>query len=203
LTDVNGNPAKRMYVLGQYSRFVRPGYYRIGTSTSGNVLISAFNDTNSDNFVIVALNNTSGSISQTFNLTNFPALVSSVTPWITSATNSLANLAPISVSGSSFTYLLPAQSVVTFVGQSAGVPSSNIVISGTTYLPSGSGFVLTWNATAGASYSVLKTNVLSGSSTNWPAIVTGYPTDGAAGGPLSYTDTTATVSPAFYRVRSP
>ena len=30
LTDNHrGNPAKRMYALGQWSRFVRPGYYRI------------------------------------------------------------------------------------------------------------------------------------------------------------------------------
>jgi glucuronoarabinoxylan endo-1,4-beta-xylanase len=117
LTDVNGNPAKRMYVLGQYSRFVRPGYYRIGTSTTGSALISAFNDTNTGNFVIVALNNTSSDISQTFNLTNLPGAVSLVTPWITSATLSLSNQTPVSFSNSSFSYTLPAQSAVTFVGQ--------------------------------------------------------------------------------------
>ena len=101
LTDQNGNPAQRMYVLGQWSRFVRPGYYRIDASTTGSALVSAFNDTNSGNFVIVAVNNTSSSISQTFNLNNFPGTVSSVTPWITSATNSLTNLPPVAVSSSS------------------------------------------------------------------------------------------------------
>ncbi len=119
LTDTSGNPAKRMYVLGQWSRFVRPGYYRIGATTTGTALISAYNNTSSSssNFAIVAVNtNTSTAISQTFNLTNFPT-VSSVTPWITSATLSLANQTPVTVSGSSFTYTLPALSVVTFVGQ--------------------------------------------------------------------------------------
>jgi len=126
LTD-NSSPtipvlAKRMFVLGQWSRFVRPGYYRIDASTTGSALISAYNYTSSSNFAIVAVNpNTSTAISQTFNLTNFPT-VSSVTPWITSATMSLSNQTPVTVSGSSFTYTLPALSVVTFVGQ--GVPNS-------------------------------------------------------------------------------
>jgi hypothetical protein len=105
------------------------------------------------------------------------------------------------VSGSSFTYTIPAMSVVTFVGQGAAPP--NITISGASYNPGGSSFVLTWNSTAGATYSVLKTNVLAGSAVNWHAIVTGYPVGGALGGPLSYTDVTAIVSPAFYRVSSP
>jgi hypothetical protein len=82
------------------------------------------------------------------------------------------------------------------------VPSS-IVISGTQFNPSGPSFVLTWTATAGATYSVYKTNVITGSSANWPVIKANYPVGGAAGGPLSYTDTTTTISPAFYRVSRP
>ncbi|MGA2281961.1 MAG: YDG domain-containing protein, partial [Verrucomicrobiota bacterium] len=109
--------AKRMFVLGQWSRFVRPGYYRIDATTTGSASITAFNNTNSGNFAIVAINNTGSAISQTFNLSHFPGTVSSVTPWITSATLSLSNLTPVAVSGSTFTYTLPAQSVVTFVGQ--------------------------------------------------------------------------------------
>ena len=44
LTDTNGIPAKRMYVLGQYSRFVRPGYYRIGVANHANTSISAYKE---------------------------------------------------------------------------------------------------------------------------------------------------------------
>jgi glucuronoarabinoxylan endo-1,4-beta-xylanase len=126
LTDISGNPAKRMYALGQWSRFVRPGYYRIDASTTaGSAFISAFSDNNSSNFAIVAVNtNGSSTISQTFNLNNFPGIVTSVTPWITSATFSLSNQTPIAVSGSSFSYTLPARSVVTFVGRA--VASSTI-----------------------------------------------------------------------------
>ncbi len=202
LMTEQAGPTKRMFTVGNYSRFVRPGYYRIGvTNNTSLTLISAYKDTNSGNFAIVAVNPNSSVVTQMFNLTNFPA-VSSVTPWITSAGFSLANQSAVSVANGSFTYPLPALSVVTFAGQSLAVPSS-VTISNVSYNPTTPAFVLTWNSTAGATYSVFKTNVLGGSATGWPAIVTGYPDGGAPGGPLSYTDTTATLSPAFYEVSSP
>ena len=61
---------------------------------------------------------------QTFNLTHFTA--ASVTPWITSATLSLAPQAPVNVTNSSFTYEVPAMSVVTFVGQGNTPPSDRL-----------------------------------------------------------------------------
>lgn len=99
----------------------------------------------------------------------------------------------------------PTNWFVNNVVLSGGPVSTNITISSASYFPSGPSFVLTWNATAGASYDVLKTNTLVGAAANyWTVIATNYPgTNGAIGGPLSYTDTTATVSPAFYRVSSP
>src|ERR1019366_4839011 len=45
LTDNNWVPAKRMYVLGQWSRFVRPNYYRINVANgSSHPLVTAFKD---------------------------------------------------------------------------------------------------------------------------------------------------------------
>ena len=194
-------PAKRIFVMGNYSRFVRPNDYRIGVINNGLALISAYKDPVSANFAIVAINSGFNPQTQIFNLTNFPA-ISSVTPWITSSSLSLSNQPAIGVTNSAFTYVLPALSVVTFVGQ-GGVISSNIMITSTSYNPAGPSFVLTWNSTAGATYSVLETNVLGWPAIDWPAMVTGYPPGGAAGGPLSYTDTTTTLSPAFYQVSSP
>jgi hypothetical protein len=91
-------------------------------------------------------------------------------------------------------------SVVTFVGQAYSVPT-NIVISSVTY--TNQEFVLTWNTTPRAIYSVFKTNVLSGAVTNWPEITTDYPFGGAAAGSISYTDTTISATQSFYRVTSP
>jgi glucuronoarabinoxylan endo-1,4-beta-xylanase len=198
LTDQFGNPAKRMYALGNYSRFVRPGFYRIGVSNNAFTSVSAYKDTNSGNFAIVAINSGFTAMTQIFNLANFGA--SSVTPWITSSTLSLSNQPAVVVANSSFTYALPSLSVVTFVGQAYTAPT-NLAISSAAF--NTNAFVLTWNSEAGATYSVLKTNVLSGSASKWPAIVTGYPMGGAVGGSVSYTVVVVGVSPSFYRVSSP
>jgi glucuronoarabinoxylan endo-1,4-beta-xylanase len=121
LLDSAGNPTKRMYVLGQFSRFVRPNYYRIGENNIGPAQISAYKDPNSGNFAIVAINaNSTTPVNLTLTLTNFSA--TSVTPWITSATMSLSNQPPVAVVDSSFTYTLPGPSVVTFVGQGNATP---------------------------------------------------------------------------------
>jgi len=145
LTDVNGNPAKRMYVLGQFARFVRPNYYRIGANNSGSVQISAYKDSLSPGFAIVAINTNNSSVSQTFNLTNFPG-VSTVTPWVTSGSLSLSSQTAVAVTNSSFIYTLPAMSVVTFAGAATGaaspttgtnlvfVPVANTNINAGTYL---------------------------------------------------------------------
>jgi len=122
LTDLSGNPAKRMYVLGNYSRFVRPGFYRIGVSNNAFTSISAYKDPASGSFAIVAVNTSFTTVTQTFNLAFFTA--SSVTPWITSDTLSLSNQPPVGVINSAFTCALPPLSVVTFVGQAYAPPIS-------------------------------------------------------------------------------
>jgi len=107
---------KRLWVMGNYSRFVRPGYKRVdtsGTAPSG-VLISAYVDTTNNSLSIVAINtNASSSTASFFVSANAPC---SLTPYETSATNSLGALAPITVSNSRVTVTLSAQSVTTFVG---------------------------------------------------------------------------------------
>jgi glucuronoarabinoxylan endo-1,4-beta-xylanase len=117
LLDTSAGPAKRLFTFGQYSRFVRPNFYRINaTSTQPSALISAYKDSASTAFAIVVVNtNVATNVIQTFNLSNFTA--ASVTPWITSASLSLAPQTPVNVTNSSFTYDVPAMSVVTFVGQ--------------------------------------------------------------------------------------
>jgi glucuronoarabinoxylan endo-1,4-beta-xylanase len=114
LTDLNGNPAKRLYVLGQWSKFVRPGWYRIGVSYSAKLQITAFKDPAGKSFAIVAVNSGSTAIAEKFTLDGFST--SSVTPWITSDSLSLSAQDPVSVRGATFNYTLPALSVTTFYG---------------------------------------------------------------------------------------
>jgi glucuronoarabinoxylan endo-1,4-beta-xylanase len=116
LLDGNAALTKRLFAFGQYSRFVRPNYYRIKAGNATEALISAYQDTNSGNFAIVAVNpDTASAVTQTITLTNFP-IVGSVAPWVTSSNFSLASRAPVAVTNGSFVYSLPPLSVVTFAG---------------------------------------------------------------------------------------
>jgi glucuronoarabinoxylan endo-1,4-beta-xylanase len=132
LTDSNGNPTKRMYVLGQYSRFIRPGNFRIDLANYNPyaVLSSAYKDPVSGNFAIVVANTNSTATTQSFCFTNFTA--TTVTPWITSSTLSLAVQSPVTVTNSVFSYTIPAMSVVTFVGTQTSGPVTPMISSAPT-----------------------------------------------------------------------
>jgi hypothetical protein len=127
LLDTSAAVTKRLFTFGQYSRFVRPNFYRIdATSSQPSALVSAYKDSVSTAFAIVVVNtNAATNVIQTFNLANFTA--ASVTPWITSASLSLAPQTPVNVTNSSFTYDVPAMSVVTFVGQGNTPPTIGAV----------------------------------------------------------------------------
>ncbi len=126
LTDKTGNIAKRAYILGNWSKFVRPGWVMIGASNTpqSGVYVSAFKDPSSASFAIVAVNTNGSSVSQPFNLSGLSA--GTVTPYITDANNNLASQATVPVASNSFTATLNASSVTTFVtaGNSPGAPTN-------------------------------------------------------------------------------
>jgi glucuronoarabinoxylan endo-1,4-beta-xylanase len=116
LLGPSGQTTKRLFVMGNFSKFVRPGFYRIGTSASPvtNVSLSAYKDPNTGKFAIVAINHNSYSVALRFSLNGFSA--NTVTPWVTSATLDLVSQPSIKVGGSLFGATLPPASVTTFVG---------------------------------------------------------------------------------------
>jgi glucuronoarabinoxylan endo-1,4-beta-xylanase len=108
---------KRLWVLGNYARFVRPGYMRVSTSGSApsGVLVSAYQNPADGTVVVVAINsNTSAS---PLSLYVSGAVPCSFTPWVTSASDSLASKSAITVSNARFSATLDPQSVTTFVGK--------------------------------------------------------------------------------------
>jgi glucuronoarabinoxylan endo-1,4-beta-xylanase len=115
----NGTVFKRGYVLGQFAKFVRPGYYRVdATATPAtNVYVSAYCGT--DKMAIVAVNTGTGSVSQKFTVQNGTA--SEFSTWTTSSGSNMAAGAAIPVSGGSFTATLPGQSITTFVSSVNGL----------------------------------------------------------------------------------
>jgi glucuronoarabinoxylan endo-1,4-beta-xylanase len=118
LYDTTNNVwTKRLWVLGNWARFVRPGFMRVatsGTAPSG-VLISAFQNPTDGTLAVVAINsNTSSTPVSIFVSGVVPC---SITPWVTSATDSLASKTAITVASGRFSATLDAQSVTTFVGK--------------------------------------------------------------------------------------
>jgi glucuronoarabinoxylan endo-1,4-beta-xylanase len=113
----NGTVPQRAYIMGQYSKFVRPGYNRIDAThlPVPSVSVSAYRSTATNTLVIIATNYSTSAVALTFNLSNAPAF-STVKPWITSASLSLAQQVSVPLSSDSFTYTLPAKSITTFVG---------------------------------------------------------------------------------------
>ncbi len=119
LTDHSGNPAKRLYTEGNFAKFVRPGWNMVGVTADPALLVSAYKSGAS--FAIVAINDGTADVPTTFGLNGLSA--SSVTPWVTSASQSLASQAAVTVTNGQFAYTVPAQSVVTFVNQAAPPPT--------------------------------------------------------------------------------
>jgi len=116
LTDINGNLPLRAYITGNWSKFVRPGWHRVGVSNNGSLLVTAFQSADNDAFAIVVVNTGSEVSNQVFDVGTQTA--TSVVPWITSSTLSLAQQTSVTITDGSLTYTIPASSVVTFAGQS-------------------------------------------------------------------------------------
>ncbi len=110
-----GQPTKRGYVMSQYSKFIRPGYFRIkcNQTPQRNVYLSAYKDSASSKVVIVALNMNSYKVYQTFSLEN--GNIISVSPYTTSANENVKKGNDINVTNGSFTSFLEPSTITTFV----------------------------------------------------------------------------------------
>lgn len=113
LTDTTGN-TKRLYALGNWSKFVRPGMVRVGTSGSvSGVSLTAFKNATTGAVAIVAIN--ANATSTTFSLGLSGLSVPSMIPHLTSASANLAAQSAIPASAA-MSVTVPATSVTTFVG---------------------------------------------------------------------------------------
>lgn len=107
--------SKRLWTLGNYSKFVRPGMVRFaltGTPPT-NVSASFFKDPTTNNIAIVAINTNATTTSITVTLdptTKCRVMV----PSVTDPSNNLAVQSPVILSGISFTYPLSGSSVTSF-----------------------------------------------------------------------------------------
>jgi len=104
--------AKRMWSFGNYSKFIKPGYHRIqAESQDSEVLVSAYVSPKEDQTVIVAINSTNQEKPVTFG--HLKGKKTQIYE-----TSEKSNLALIKEVNGLDHYVLPAESVTTFVIQS-------------------------------------------------------------------------------------
>jgi glucuronoarabinoxylan endo-1,4-beta-xylanase len=108
---------KRLWVLGNYARFVRPGFVRVSTSGAApsGVLVTAYQNPADGTVVVVAINSNTSAIPLSLYVSG--VVPCGMTPWVTSAADNLASKTPITVANARFSATLDAQSVTSFVGK--------------------------------------------------------------------------------------
>jgi len=199
----NGTAAAsgRLWAFANYSRYIRPGAVRIGsTSSNSGVDISAYKNTDGT-VAVVALNTLSSSDSINYATSGIGGTSGTVTPYLTNSSSTVAQQSAISLSGGAFSATIPARSLVTYVIKPGGTAGNTVTVTspgnqtGTVGTPvsvqvnasdSASGQTLTYSATglpAGLSISP-STGLISGTPTAAAAgtvTVTAADATGAAG----------------------
>ena len=110
---------KRLWTLGNYARFVRPGWYRIEATPRpvSGVYVSAYNDPVTGKFAVVIINDNDEDTPIDLVFDDFYA--AELTPYRTSGTEDLAQLAPIQVGEEATIITLAPESVTTLIGTAA------------------------------------------------------------------------------------
>jgi glucuronoarabinoxylan endo-1,4-beta-xylanase len=115
LVEVNGNTVAtsgRLWAFASFSRFIRPGAVRIGTTTSATGLeVTAFRNSNGS-IALVVLNSAHSRQLATFSLRGLGG--AHVTPYLTDTSHQLSAQSPTTVRNSAFTATLPPRSLVTY-----------------------------------------------------------------------------------------
>jgi glucuronoarabinoxylan endo-1,4-beta-xylanase len=114
LATGSGTIYQRAYAIGQFSKHIRPGYFRVDATPTPttNVHTSAYSG--DGKVVIVAVNTGTSAVNQKFAIQN--GTVAQFATWQTASGKNMVAGSAAQVSGGSFTASLPAQSITTFVG---------------------------------------------------------------------------------------
>ncbi|MFO7657833.1 MAG: PKD domain-containing protein [Bacteroidales bacterium] len=118
--DEGGNITKKGYAMAQFSKFIRPGFVRVGSTVASapNVDVTAYKS--GDSMVIVVINRNNANVNLTFQIEN--NIADSLTKYTTSAAKNISNDGKIAVTSGSFNAVVDAYSITTFssVSDNAG-----------------------------------------------------------------------------------
>ncbi len=115
-SGAKGSATKKGYVMSQYSRFIRPGYYRVDSKNwplTGIPSVTAYKDSSSSKVVLVAVNTGSSPLDVAFRIQN--DAVSSFSTYTTSATKNVVRGDDVDVIDNRFIFNVEASSITTFV----------------------------------------------------------------------------------------
>ncbi len=121
-----GEVTPKGYAMSQYSRFIRPGYYRVECDPypQTSVYLTAYKDEASSKYVIVIINRSSLPKEQTFTLQN--GNTETFTSFVTSQQKRCQEDSHYTVVNGSFTATLDGSSITTFVADASPVSVENI-----------------------------------------------------------------------------
>jgi len=112
-----GEVTKRGYIMSQFSRFIRPGFYRVQSSivpSISKVDVTAYKDPLSSKAVIVAVNSGTAQAETVFRIQNENTLTT-LTPYTTSESKNCEQGNAVSVTDGNFTFTMEPLSITTFV----------------------------------------------------------------------------------------
>ena len=112
ITD-DGNISKKGYVMSQFTKFVRPGAFRVDATPAGVSNINAYAYKTDSSLVIVVVNTNSTEINLDFTIDNNMG-IDTLIKFTTSAAKNVVNDGGYSVAGDMFTASVDANSVTTF-----------------------------------------------------------------------------------------
>jgi len=109
--------AKRYFTMGNYSKFIRPGYVAVDVTGNSNssVLISGYKGTDGT-VVVVAVNKGTAAVTVPITISG-GAAPTMMTPTVTSSSQNLVAGTPVAVTSGTFQAALAGTTVTTFVGK--------------------------------------------------------------------------------------
>ena len=115
-SGTKGEATKKGYVMSQYSRFVRPGYYRVDSRSwpsTGNLFVTAYKDSSPSKVIFVAINTGSSLLEVVFRLEN--GTINNFSTYTTTQFQNCVQGDEVAVIDNRFTFNLEASSITTFV----------------------------------------------------------------------------------------
>jgi O-glycosyl hydrolase len=198
--------ASRLWAFANYSRFIRPGAVRIGATSSTNAVeIAAFKNSNGT-VAITALNTSSSADPITYSLSGTGVSNgATVTPYVTNASNNTAVQATTSVGNGSFTAIVPARSLVTYVIPGSTANGNTVTVTnpgnqtGTVGTPIAGLQIHASDSAAGQTLTYTARGLPAGLSLSSSGLITGTPTTaGTSSVTVTATDTTGASGSASF-----